>query len=78
MNNETKNLETHAESSEYNKMGPSNINTEHESDRSISEKINQFNNKIGQLNQIHNIENKSFYNQSSKQRNNKGSLSKVN
>jgi hypothetical protein len=43
-------------------MGPVNTNPEHESDRSISEKINKFNSKIGQLGQARNGENNSFYN----------------
>lgn len=43
MNSETKNFETNIDSSEYNKMGQNttaNINTEQESDKSMSDKIN--------------------------------------
>ena len=44
MNSETKNFETNMDSSEYNKMGQNtttaNINTEQESDKSMSDKIN--------------------------------------
>jgi hypothetical protein len=78
VNNDSKHFDANAESSEYTKMGPANVNTEHESDRSITDKIHQFNSKIGHLGNIRNVENKSFYNQSHMQRNKQGSLGKVN
>lgn len=62
MHGDPKHIDNQLDNSEYNKMGPVNTNPEQESDPSMSDKINKFNNKIGQA---RNIENNSFYNQNS-------------